>query len=295
MADLGDVVRITGTWTDSAGIATDPAAITFTYTDPSGNATPLVYGVDAEVVRASTGIYYVDITTDEEGTWFWRWVSTGSGAAANEGSFAVTRTIIRAGMANLINRLRALSNAGTAQYQVGNLTYWTDEHLQDALGRHETWVVEDMLTWIPQNIGGTANYLTAQGRYKDLEEAESGTTRWQVRSSVGVAEGTANYTADYVTGRVTWSSDQGGTAYELTAYSYDLYGAAVDVLEHQLANVNLWYDFKADNQTFNRSQVKDNLNDLIATYRRRIGDNLPGKSGDVFVSQLVRTDINTSW
>jgi len=198
-------------------------------------------------------------------------------------------------MTNLVDRLRALSNAGTAQYEAGTITYWSDDHLQDVLARHETWVVEDALTWIPQNIGGTANYLTAQGHYKDLEEAESGTTRWQIRSSVGVAEGTANYTADYVTGRVTWASDQGGTAYMLTGYSYDLYGAAVDVLEHQLANIEFWYDFEADNQTFNRSQIKDNINDLIATYRRRVGDNLPGKSGDVFVSQLVRTDINTSW
>jgi hypothetical protein len=202
---------------------------------------------------------------------------------------------IRDGMTNLVNRLRALSNAGTAQYTAGSITYWTDDHLQDVLSRHETWVVEDQLTWIPQNIGGTVNYLSAQGHYKDLEEAESGTTRWQIRTTVGVAEGTANYTADYVQGRITWSTDQGGTAYMLaTAYSYDLYGAAVDVLEHQLANIEFWYDFSADNQTFNRSQIKENINDLIATYRRRIGDNLPSKFGDVAVSQLVRTDINIS-
>lgn len=202
---------------------------------------------------------------------------------------------IRSGMTNVVHRLRALSNAGTAQYTAGTITYWTDDHLQDFLSRHETWVVEDLLAWIPQNIGGTAQYLTALSRYKDLEEAGSGTARWQVRSSVGVSEGTANYTADYVQGRVTWSTDQGGTAYMLaTAYSYDLYGAAVDVLEHQLANIEFWYDFSADNQTFNRSQINDNINDLIATYRRRIGDNLPGKSGDIAISQLVRIDINTS-
>jgi hypothetical protein len=198
-------------------------------------------------------------------------------------------------MTNLVNRLRALSNAGTANYTAGTITYWTDDHLQDVLGRHETWVVEDMLTWIPQNIGGTANYLTAQGRYKDLEEAESGTARWQIRSSVGVAEGTANYTADYVQGRVTWSTDQGGTAYMLTGYSYDLYAAAVDVLEQTLAYSHLWYDFSADNQSFDRSQIKDNINDLIARYRPQIGNNKPGKSGDLAVTQAVRVDINTSW
>jgi hypothetical protein len=197
-------------------------------------------------------------------------------------------------MTNLIDRLRVLTNAGTAQYTAGTVTYWTDDHLQTTLDRHQTWVNEENLTWVTQNIGGTAQYLTATQRYRDFEEAESGTTRWQIRQVEGTAEGTANYTADYVNGRVTWATDQGGTAYMIaTAYSYDLYGAAVDVLEQKLAYIDLWYDFEADNQTFNRSQVKDNLNDLIATYRKRAGDNLPGKFGDVAFAQMVRTDLNT--
>ena len=199
----------------------------------------------------------------------------------------------RSGMTNLIDRLRGLSNAGTAQYTAGTITYWTDNHLQDALDRHHTWVIEENLTWVTQNIGGTAQYLTAYQRYKNFEEAESGTTRWQVRTAEGTAEGTANYTADYVQGRITWSTDQGGTTYMVaTGYSYDLYAAAVDVLEHKLAYIDLWYDFSADNQEFNRSQVKDNLTDLIATYRKRMGINAPGKSGDMAISQTVRVDIN---
>jgi hypothetical protein len=201
---------------------------------------------------------------------------------------------IRDGMTNLVNRLRALSNAGTAQYAAGTITYWTDDHLQATLDRHQTWVVEEQLTWIPQTLaGGTVNYLTAVQAYKDLEEAESGTARWQVRTTTGTAEGTANYTADYEQGRITWSSDQGGTAYMLaTGYSYDLYAAAVDVLEHKLAYIDLWYDFEADNQTFDRSQIKDNIEGLITRYKSQIGSNTPGKFGDVAFTQIIRTDIN---
>ena len=199
----------------------------------------------------------------------------------------------RSGMTNLINRLRGLTNAGTAQYTVGTLTYWDNDDLQDALDRHATWVVEDYLIWKAQNIGGTMRYFTALARYRDLEEAESGTVRWQVRRTTGTAEGTANYTADYINGRVTWSADQGGTTYMLAAaYSYDLYSAAVDVLQHKLAYVDLWYDFSADNQSFSRSQVQKSLTDLIAAYKSLAGSNLPNKYGDMGFGQFVRVDIN---
>lgn len=198
----------------------------------------------------------------------------------------------RSGMTNLIDRVRALSNAGTAQYAVGTITYWSDNHLQDVLDRHATWVVEDNLAWVSQNIGGTIQYLTALSRYRNLEEAESGTTRWQIRQADGTSEGTANYTADYVNGRITWSTDQGGTTYMLAAgYSYDVYAAAIDVLQHKLAYIDLWYDFEADNQSFSRSQAKKSLEDLIATYRPMAKENLPGKSGDLQFTQQVRVDI----
>lgn len=200
---------------------------------------------------------------------------------------------IRSGMQNLVDRLRAFTNAGTAQYTAGAITYWTDNHLQDVLDRHVTWVVEDRLTWYPQNINGTAQYFTAQSSYRDFEEAESGTSRWQIRQTNGTAEGTANYTADYENGRVTWSTNQAGTvSFTLTGYSYDVHAAAVEVLRHKLAFVDLWYDFDADNQSFSRSQVVKNLRELIDEHQEQVGGNLAGASGNVRFSSFVRTDVN---
>lgn len=289
--DLGDVARVTGTWTDSGGTATDPGTIAFTYTDPNGTDTTLTYVTDAAVVRLSTGVYYVDVTANLEGTWFWRWVSTVSGAAADEGQFAVTRTTIRAGMASLINRVRALANAGTAQYAIGDQTYWSDEHIQEKLDSSAVWVVEDPLTWISQNIGGTATYLTAASKYKDFEEATSGTAQWIVRDSVGTENGTTNYSVDYRNGRVTWTADQGGTAYEATGYSYDVHAAAVDILEEKLADVDLWYDFRADNQTFKRSQVIKNMEGNINRLLKKVGENLPGGQFGFHTTAFVRSDL----
>ncbi len=80
-------MRCTGTFTDSAGTATDPAAIFGQVKDPSGNITSYEYGVDAELVKSATGIYYFDVDVDEPGDWWYRFYSTGSGQAAGETQF----------------------------------------------------------------------------------------------------------------------------------------------------------------------------------------------------------------
>lgn len=85
--DVGDEVRCTGTFTDSAGTAQDPNAVLFAYTDPSGATTTYTYGADVQLVKDGTGVYHVDVDVDEAGMWYWRWYSTGTGQAADEGQF----------------------------------------------------------------------------------------------------------------------------------------------------------------------------------------------------------------
>lgn len=87
--DVGDNIRCVGTFTQSDGTAIDPSTVTFKHKDPSGNVTTLVYGVDVEVVKSATGIYYIDIDIDESGRWNWRVASTGTGQAAGERAFDV--------------------------------------------------------------------------------------------------------------------------------------------------------------------------------------------------------------
>lgn len=83
--DRGDLVHLTGTFRDINGTLQDPTAVTFKARSPSGAVTTLVYGSDAAVVRASAGIYTVDLSLTEDGLWTYRWESTGTGQAAAEG------------------------------------------------------------------------------------------------------------------------------------------------------------------------------------------------------------------
>lgn len=87
--DVGDLVRVTGTLTDSAGDTLDPTAAYCKVKDPSGHVTTLVYGVDEALARDSSGVYLTDIDVDEAGTWYYRFYSTGIGQGASEAYFFV--------------------------------------------------------------------------------------------------------------------------------------------------------------------------------------------------------------
>jgi hypothetical protein len=85
--DVGDLVRVTGTFTNAASVAQDPTAVLFKYKDPSGNKTTLTYNTDVSVVKSATGVYYVDVDVDEIGRWYYRWQGTGTGQSAGESYF----------------------------------------------------------------------------------------------------------------------------------------------------------------------------------------------------------------
>ena len=79
--DVGDKVRITATFKNTAGTDTDPTTIVGKYLDPSGSETI------ASTTNSATGIYFFDISISAEGTWFFRFTGTGTIEAAGEGRF----------------------------------------------------------------------------------------------------------------------------------------------------------------------------------------------------------------
>jgi len=70
-ADIGDLIRVTASFTDSAGALADPTAVAILARSPSGTELPL------SVTNQSTGIYYAEHSIDEEDTWWFRAKGTG--------------------------------------------------------------------------------------------------------------------------------------------------------------------------------------------------------------------------
>jgi hypothetical protein len=87
--DIGDVARLSNTFTTQAtGAAVDPTTVDLKVQAPDGSTTSYSFA-GATITKDSVGNYHVDIAPTLVGTYRYRWTSTGTGAASEEGSFAV--------------------------------------------------------------------------------------------------------------------------------------------------------------------------------------------------------------
>jgi len=87
--DIGDLVRCSAAFTTLAGVAIDPTALVFKFTNPAGTTTTYTYGTDPQVIRDSTGNYQVDLSVSTAGLWLYWFEATGTAQAVEEGSFYV--------------------------------------------------------------------------------------------------------------------------------------------------------------------------------------------------------------
>lgn len=86
---VGSPVLLSGAFYNVAGSFVDPTTVTFKVRLSGGTTTTYVYGTDAQVVKTSTGCYYVLFTPSSAGTYYFQWKGTGALAALNESGFNV--------------------------------------------------------------------------------------------------------------------------------------------------------------------------------------------------------------
>ena len=182
----------------------------------------------------------------------------------------------RAGMGNIISRLRRMVNDGSA-------SAWNDNELQEILDRHRVDIWEQQLAGIEMTQNGTALFTTYLAGWKDLEEAGSGTAAWRLFAANGTALGTADWTADYINGIVTFNVDQAGSARYLDCRSYDLAGAAAQTWREAAGAKASYYTFNVDGQNLSRSDWFKHC--------MQMADYYDTKTRPVRVS-MVRDDLN---
>lgn len=69
-------VRVMATFANLAGTPTNPTAVACTVEAPDGTTTT------PSVTSSGSGVYYVDLTLDQAGTWLVEWQGTGAVIAA---------------------------------------------------------------------------------------------------------------------------------------------------------------------------------------------------------------------
>lgn len=89
---IGDLVRCRAVFRDpdNGDALIDPATIIFKAKAPSGTITTLTYGVDVGLVKESTGRYRADVSAATAGQWSYRFETTGTYQAAQEGTFTIS-------------------------------------------------------------------------------------------------------------------------------------------------------------------------------------------------------------
>lgn len=82
--DVGDAQRSTVTFVIGNTVS-DPTVITAMVHAPDNTETSDIYGTtSSNVVRDGTGVYHIDLTWDQPGTWVMRWKGSGAVIAAVE-------------------------------------------------------------------------------------------------------------------------------------------------------------------------------------------------------------------
>ena len=172
----------------------------------------------------------------------------------------------RTGMSDYISDLRAMCNAGTADYTIAGVAYWTDDQVQTVLDRHRLDITEEMLTAIPDTAPGDVVLKRYYSAYHNLE---SGTAVFSIIDSAGNVQGTANYTADYRNGRFVWSADTEGALYYMTGRSYDVNSAAADIWRQKAGHFSTAVNFSTDNMRVDRGSMMNNALQMATYYEQQ--------------------------
>src|SRR5262249_40276 len=123
----------------------------------------------------------------------------------------------RAGMATLIGELRAACNAGTADYSLSGVPYWSDDQLQIELDRTQRVYQFLELEPMPDYVDGQTKFFqygipAMLGTFFEEDASNSG---WCVKTSSGGSVASSDYAVNYQAGRITFSADQRGSIYFL--------------------------------------------------------------------------------
>ena len=100
----------------------------------------------------------------------------------------------------------------------------------------------------------------------NIEQTTGGTAIFTIEDADGDKQGTANWSADYERGVITFTQDQGGTAYWVTGRTYDLNATAASIWRQKAANAAKYFDFSTDNHSVKKSQFKDNCLEMASYY-----------------------------
>lgn len=188
----------------------------------------------------------------------------------------------RAGMATMLLELRRRTNAGTADYNVNGVAYFTDDQLEDIADRYRVTLKSIPLHAIPQRVASDYEYkeypIPGQLQWIEENQTDSG---WALRDNTGGTILASAYTVNYQSRLITFTSDTDNADYYLDCRNYDLNQAAADIWDSKSSFVANAVNWQSDNHRIEASSEYQHCLAMAKFWR--------GKSG-MKTAKMVRTD-----
>lgn len=187
-------------------------------------------------------------------------------------------------MAEIIIEVRRLANAGTADFVIGAVTYFSDDHIQDILDRgvrdFRRMALSPLLNYA--NSASTyTDYIIPLDKFDWRIEREGAGGGFSLRNSNG---GVApSYTINWAASRIVFDVDTGGDTFYMDCRAYDFYMAVAEIYDAKAAAAAALVDWSSDNHDIKASQTHAHY--LAEAQRYRL---MSGKL--VRMSTRVRTD-----
>jgi hypothetical protein len=205
---------------------------------------------------------------------------------------AITALTARAGMADLRDTLRGMTDVTEHDWTLGQQNFWDDLQLDRALDRHAVFVDHELMQTIATNTeGGTTAIYDYVSEFGSFETVASGTAYLKVQDATGLIHGTSEWTADYAVGQFTFSTNTSGSSMYLTGTAYDLNAAAADIWQKKAAHYASAFDFSTDNHNVRRSQLIENCFRMAKHFSDLAGNTNLGAAGGFQVLDMVRSDM----
>jgi hypothetical protein len=173
----------------------------------------------------------------------------------------------RATLAELRNILRGMTEAGTADWTLGTISFFDDTQLDIILDRYRSDFTHEQMTPRPiVGVGGTSLWFEYEANRTNLEQTDGGTAIFYVQDGTGATVGTADYTTDYLRGVIEFAVDRGGSVYYWNGRSYDLNAAAADIWRKKASHYAKSFSFSTDNHRVERSQLYKQASEMAEMY-----------------------------
>lgn len=177
----------------------------------------------------------------------------------------------RTGVQYIVNEVRRISGAGTAEFTVDSTSYFSDDDIERILDSRRARLARHMVVFEPElsDGGGTTVYKRARIGYGWIEDIGAGD--FSITDSQGSAIGTGSYTLSPEDGYIVFDSDQAGSLRYITGWVHNPYKAAVDVLVSWSMHLSQQPDFETDNMKVTRSRKNEALRKQIDDLKKIAG------------------------